>query len=133
MNRTIWRVGLAAALVGLLVLSGIQAGDGKPTDEGKAENFKDKSFDLKEKGEASILLAFTSGQQAKVTVTSTKKSDINLFVYDSGKKLVAKDDSPGADCELSFTAKEDGKLMLVVRNLGPGENRSTLKVSVSGK
>jgi hypothetical protein len=66
-------------------------------------------------------------------VKSVKKSDVNLFIYDAKKKLVAKDDSPGPDCEVSFTPKKDGELTLVVRNLGPGKNRSTLKVKVSKK
>ena len=61
---------------------------------------------------------------------SKEKTDINLFIYDADKKLVAKDDSPGPDCDVSFTPGEAGKLKLVVRNLGPGENRSTLKVKV---
>jgi hypothetical protein len=30
---------------------------------------------------------------------------------------------------VTFTPKEAGKYTLEVRNLGPGENRSTLKVS----
>jgi hypothetical protein len=125
------RVSVLAALCGLVLLCGIRAEDVKPTDEGKAEDFKEKAFDLKEKGAAAILLAFPAGKKAHLTVKSDKKTDINLFVYDADKKLVAKDDSPGPDCDLTFTPKEDGKLMLVVRNLGPGENRSTLKVSLN--
>jgi hypothetical protein len=107
------------------------ADEDKPTDEGKAADFKGKSFDLKEKGEAAIILAFEGGKKVSVTVRSDKKTDINLFIYDAAKKLVEKDDSPGADCDVSFTPKEDGKLTVVVRNLGPGENHSTLKVKVS--
>jgi hypothetical protein len=64
-----------------------------------------------------------------VTVKSEKETDIHLFVYDAAKKVVAKDDSPGPSCELNFTPKTDGKYVLEVRNLGPGDNRSTLKVS----
>jgi hypothetical protein len=131
MNRKMWLAGLATALVGLVMLSASRAGDGKPTDEGKAEDFKGKTFDIKEKGEAAIFLTFPAGKKATLTVRSDKKSDVNLFVYDSAKKLVAKDDSPGPDCDLDFTPKEAGKFLVVVSNLGPGENRSTLKVKVA--
>jgi hypothetical protein len=128
MNGKSWRVLLLAALVALLLLSGSRAQDGKVPDEGMAEKFKGKTFELKEKGKAAIRLAFPAGKKAWVTVKSEKETDINLFVYDADKKLVAKDDSPGPSCELSFTPKEAGKYVLEVRNLGPGANRSTLKV-----
>jgi len=131
MNRKSWRVGLAIALFGLVVLSGTWAEEAKPTDEGKAEEFKGKTFDLKEKGEAAITLTFPGGKMATVTVKSEKKSDVNLFVYDINKKVLVKDDSPGPDCEVSFQPMAAVKLTLVVRNRGPGENRSTLKVKLS--
>jgi hypothetical protein len=131
MNGKSWRVGVLAVLWALVVLCGSRAEDVQPTDEGKAAEFKGKSFDLKDKGQAAILLAFEAGKKVTVTVKSEQNTDINLFIYDAAKKLVAKDDSPGPDCDVSFTPKEDGKLTLVVRNLGPGDNRSTLKVKVS--
>jgi len=111
------------------MLSGARAEE-KATDEGKAEDFKGKTFDLKEKGKASITLAFPAGKKATVTVRSEKKSDVNLYVHDAAKKVVAKDDSPGPDCDLTFTPKEAGKFTLEVVNLGPGGNRSTLKVDL---
>ena len=57
MNWKSWRVTVLASLFGLVVLYGVRAEDAKPTDEGKAAEFKGKSFDLKEKGEAAIILA----------------------------------------------------------------------------
>jgi hypothetical protein len=126
-----WRVCLVAALFGLVVLSGLRAEDAKATDEGKADEYKGKSYDVKEKGSVAITLTFEAGKKVTVTVKSDKKSDVNLFVYDADKKLVAKDDSPGPDCDLSFTPKEGGKYKLVIRNLGPGDNSSHLKVKVS--
>ena len=129
MHGKSWRVVLLAALVALLLLSGTRAQDGKVPDEGQAEKFKGKTFDLKAKGKAAIRLAFPAGKKAWVTVKSEKETDIHLFVYDADKKVVAKDDSPGPSCELNFTPKADGKYVLEVRNLGPGANRSTLKVS----
>lgn len=130
MHGKSWRASVPVALFALAaLLCAAQAQDGKATDEGKAEEFKGKTFDLKEKGKAAITLTFPAGKRVTVTVKSEKKTDVNLFVYDvTAKKLVAKDDSPGPDCEVKFTPKEEGKLTLVLRNLGPGENRSTLKV-----
>jgi hypothetical protein len=119
-----------ASLFALAALAGARAEDAKPTDEGKAEDFKGKAFDIKEKGKAAFTLAFPAGRKATVTVKSEKQTDINLFVYDAGKKEVAKDDSPGPDCEVSFTPKEAGRLTLVVVNKGPGANRSGVKVAL---
>jgi hypothetical protein len=107
----------------------IKVDDVKAIDGGKAENFKGKTFDLKEKGLAGITLVFPADKKASVTVRSDKKTDVHLFVYDSEKKLVAKDDSPGPSCDLTLTPKKAEKYTLVVFNKGPGENRSTLKVA----
>ena len=73
MDGKSWRVSVLVFLFGLVVLYGTRAADDKPTDEGKAEDFKGKSFDLKEKGEAGIILAFTGGKKATVTVKVTKR------------------------------------------------------------
>ena len=112
-----------------MVLCGARAEDAKPTDEGKAEEFKGKTFDLKEKGEAAIILTFTAGKKAKLIVKSEGKPDVNLYVY-AEKKVIAKDESPGPDCLITYTPKKGGKRKLVVRNLGPGATKSTLKVEV---
>jgi hypothetical protein len=116
-----------------MLLCGARAADDKVPNAGKAELFKGKTFDLKEKSKAAITLDFPAGKEASITVRSKKKSDIHLFVYDANKKVVAKDDSPGPSCDLTFTPKAAGKYTLEVRNLGPGENRSTLKVTFSKK
>jgi hypothetical protein len=120
---------LCAAPTGGARADDVKVDDVKATDEGKAEDFKGKAFDLKENGLVGVTLAFPADKKASVTVRSDKKTDVNLFVYDSAKKLVAKDDSPGPSCDLTFTPKEGGKYTLVIQNKGPGENRSTLKVA----
>src|SRR5262245_10743003 len=99
---------ILATLAALALLCGQRAGvaraddpkidDIKASDEGKVEDFKEKKFDLKEKGLAGILLTMPAGKKFAVSVRSEKKTDINLFVYDAAKKLVAKDDSPGPEC-----------------------------------
>jgi len=124
------RVGVLAALFTLVALFGARAEE-KPTDEGKASEFKGKTFELKAKAKAAIILSFQAGKKAKITVKSTGKPDVHLFVYDADKKEVAKDDSAGPDCDLTFTPKEAGKFILEVRNLGPGDTKSTLKVVIA--
>ncbi len=120
-------------LFGLVVLSAAPAQDkdGKPMDLGKAEAFKGKAFDIKEKGEVTFVMTFPAGKKATVTLRSEKKTDVHLFVYDANKKVVAKDDSPGPNCDVDFTPKTDAKLTLVIRNLGPGANRVPVKVEIA--
>jgi hypothetical protein len=129
MTGKAWRVWMVGMLFTLVALVGARAQDGKATDEGKAEDFKGKTFEIKAKDKAAVRLDFPADKKALVTVKSTGKSDVNLFVYNTeAKKLVAKDDSPGPDCEVSFTLKAAAKLTLVIRNAGPDDTKSTLKV-----
>ena len=103
MVRTNWKVSALAALFALAVLCAARAEDVKPTDEGKAEDFKGKTLDMKEKGEAAILLSCPAGN----------------------------DTTPGPKCEVKFTPAKAGKYTLLVRNLGPGANKVTLEVKVA--
>jgi hypothetical protein len=128
------RISLPIAVIALgAILLGVPAQAGKTIDGGKAEEFKGKTFDVKEKDKVAITLSFPAGKEATVTVRGVKKTDIHLFVYDGAKKLVGKDDSPGPDCDLTFTPKEAGPFTLEIRNQGPGENQAALKVVVGKK
>jgi hypothetical protein len=115
----------------LVLLGGTRAEDAKPKDLGKAEKFpaKGKEFNVKAKGECVFTLTFPAGK-AKVTIKSTEKTDINLYVHDAKGKEIAKDDSPGPDCEVTFTLKKGGKLKFVIKNLGAEDNKSTVKVDL---
>ncbi len=115
----------------LTVLCGVRAEDVKPSDEGKAAEFKGKTFDLKEKGEAAILLACPAGKEFTASTKGEKETDVHLFVYSDDKKEVGKDTSPGPKCEVKFTPTKDGKFKFHVRNLGPGANKVTLEVKVA--
>jgi hypothetical protein len=126
-----WGGCVLAVLFGFVALCGAPAQDTKPIDGGKAEEFKGKTFDLMEKGETAFLLTFPAGKKASITLRGEKKTDLHLFVYDSDKKVVAKDDSPGPNCDVEFTPKKDARLTLVIRNLGPGANSVPLKVEVA--
>jgi hypothetical protein len=122
---------VAAAFVALVALaSGVRAEETKPVDAGKAEEFKGKTFNVMEKGKAVIALTFPAGKEATVTVRGEKKTDVHLFVFDAAKKVVAKDDSPGPNCDVKFTPKEAGTYTFEIRNLGPGDNRCAFKVEL---
>jgi hypothetical protein len=129
----VWGLAVVFALV---VPCGARAEDAKESraiDGGKAEAFKGKTFDLKPKEKAAITLTFPAGKTFSVTVRSKKESDIHLFIYDSAKKEVARDDSPGPSCDITFTPKAAGKYTLVIVNKGPGSNSSTLEVEAGKK
>jgi hypothetical protein len=127
MNANRWWGSALAALVALAALAAARADD-KPTDEGKAADFKGKAYDVKAKGKTAIVLDFASSKEATVTIKSEKDTDINLYIYDADKKVVAKDESPGPDCKIAFTPKASGKYTLEIVNLGTVDNKSTLKV-----
>ncbi|HEV3448860.1 MAG TPA: hypothetical protein VG099_29760, partial [Gemmataceae bacterium] len=126
-----WQWSALAVLFTLAMLCGVRADDVKPSDEGKAAEFKGKTFDLKEKGEAAILLTCAAGKEVTVTTKGEKETDVHLFIYAEDKKEVGKDTSPGPKCEVKFTPAKDGKFKLLVRNLGPGANKVTLEVKVA--
>jgi len=126
MRQTYWKMGVLAAFVLVAVLGARTQGQ----DDHKAEDFKGKAFDLKAKtGKGHVTLTFAADKKAKVIVKSDSKTDVNLFVYDADKKQVAKDDSPGADCEIDFTPKKAGKYTLEVVNVGKEDTKSKLEIS----
>jgi hypothetical protein len=131
MKGKIW-LACAFAVMWAVVASGVGTGqDKKPVDEGKGVAFKSKTYEMKEKGEVSILLSFSAGKEVTVTTDGEKQSDVHLFIYGEDKKEVGKDTSPGPKCEVKFNPKADGKFNLLVRNVGPGANKVTLEVKVA--
>ena len=127
----IWQLCALAALLPLAVLSAGQTGEVKPSDEGKAAEFKGKTFDLSAKWEVAILLSCAAGKEVTATTKGEKQTDVHLFIYAEDKKEVGKDTSPGPKCEVKFTPAKDGKFKLLVRNLGPGANKVTLEVKTA--
>jgi hypothetical protein len=125
------RVIALAALFTIAGLCGVRADDVKPSDEGKAADFAGKTFDLKEKGEAAILLFCTAGKEVTATTKGERETDVHLFIYADDRKEVGKDTSPGPKCEVKFTPAKDGKFKFLVRNLGSGANKVTLDANVA--
>ncbi|MFO0965763.1 MAG: hypothetical protein U0793_09300 [Gemmataceae bacterium] len=109
----------------------LEAYDVAPADAGKVEDFKGKTFDLKEKEEAAFLLVCPAGKEITATTKGTKETDVHLFVYGADKKELGKDVTPGPKCEVKFTLAKAGKCKLLVQNLGPGANKVTLEVKVA--
>jgi hypothetical protein len=123
-----WKVSALAVLVGLIVCVGTQAQEKKPGKVYKAEDFTSKDYKVKEKGKATLVVAFPAGKSFHLSVRCKEKSDVNLFILDADKKEVKKDDSPGPDCDIDFKPEKAGNYTIEIRNLGPGNNVCTLKI-----
>jgi hypothetical protein len=133
MEKKIWRAHTVVVLFTLALLCSARAADEEPKDEGKAEAFKSKTYKLKEKEKVQLILEFPEGRTAILQVRSALKTDVNLFVYDQERQVVAKDDSPGPSCDIKFKPKKAGKYTLEIVNLGKGPNKSKLTVVVKKK
>ena len=131
MLRKTFGVGTALALITLASVCLVRADEAKPSDEGKAIEFKGKTFEMADKSEVAILLACPAGKEFTATTKGEKETDVHLFIYDEEKKEVGKDTSPGPKCEVKFTPSKDGQFKFVVRNRGPGANQVTLEVKVA--
>ena len=120
----------AAAMFALMTLSTVGADDVKPLDGGKGSAFKSKSFQMKEKGEISVVLSFEAGKEVTVTTNGDKETNIHLSV--KGTYFEAKDTSPGPKCLVKFTpVEDDGKFTFTVKNTSPMANKVTLEVKVA--
>jgi hypothetical protein len=120
----------AATVFALAVLLPVRGDDVKPSDEGKAAEFKGKTIEMKAKDEAAILLSVEAGKEYEATTKGDKDTDVNLFVYDQDGKEVGKDTSPGPKCSVKFTPKKEGKFKLLLTNTG-GANKVTLEVKAA--
>jgi hypothetical protein len=69
-----------------------------------------------------------SGEHVQVILTGLKKGDVDLYVYDPQGTLVAKDVTIGPDGFVVFKTEKSGKYKIEVRNLGTGDNTSTILV-----
>ncbi|HEV3298077.1 MAG TPA: hypothetical protein VG055_00455 [Planctomycetaceae bacterium] len=103
----------------------------KPSEAGKGSAFKNRVFEIKEKGEVAVLLSFAAGRPVTVTTNGEKQTDAHLFIQDREHNDVGKDTSPGPKCEVKFTPTREGRFKLLVKNEGPGPNTVTLEVKAA--
>jgi hypothetical protein len=85
-------VACVAGIACVIVASGAAlAREDKPIDGGKGSAFGSKTYTMKDKGEVAVILSFAADKEVTVTTNGDKETDVNLFVYDGGKKEVGKD------------------------------------------
>jgi hypothetical protein len=121
-----------AALVCAIVASGAAvARENKPSEAAKRSAFKNRVFEIKEKGEVAVLMPFAAAKPVTVRTNGEKQTDVHLFVQDGDNKEVGKDTSPGPKCEVKFTPTKEGTFKLLVKNEGPGANTVTLQVKTA--
>ena len=122
----------AVALACAMVASGAAVALGDKTSEaGNGSAFKNRVFEIKEKGEVAVLLPFVAGSPVTVTANGERETDVHLFIQDGDNMEVGKDSSPGPKCKVTFTPTKEGMFKLLVKNEGPGPNTVTLKVKAA--
>jgi hypothetical protein len=120
-------VAAAAAVFALATLCPAQ----EPTNLGNGQEFKSKTIEMKDKGEAAFLLSFAAGKEFEATTDGPKNTDVHLYVYDSTGKEVGKDDSPGPQCSVKITPAKAETYKFVITNAG-GDNTVTFAVKIAG-
>ena len=63
-------------------------------------------------------ITFEAGQPALIRVLGDGRSDLDLFVYDQGGHLIAKDDDYTDDCRVGWIPAWTGPFRVVVKNNG---------------
>jgi hypothetical protein len=114
----------------MVASGGAVALEDAPSEAGNGSVFKNRVFEIKEKGEVVVLLSFAAGRPVTVTTNGEKQTDVHLFIQD-GDKEIGKDTSPGPKCEVKFTPTKEGTFKLLVKNEGPGPNKVTLEVKAA--
>ena len=121
----------AVALACAMVASGAAVALGDKTSEaGNGSAFKNRVFEIKEKGEVAVLLPFVAGSPVTVTANGERETDVHLFIHDEDKKEIGKDTSLGPKCEVKFTPAKDGKYKFVIKN-AKGDNTVDFQVKVA--
>lgn len=100
-------------------------------DWGKTADIK--PFDLAEMANKSFDVKLSQGKQAAVWVSSEKATDVDVFVFAPDGTEIAKDEHISKDAFVSFVPKASGSYRIEVRNLGPGDNRCSVKHTVAEK
>jgi hypothetical protein len=104
-----------------------------PSEAGKGSAFKNRVFEIKEKGEVAVVVPFAAASPVTITTNGEKQTDVQLFVQDGDNSEVGKDTSPGPKCEVKFIPTKAGTFKLLVKNEGPGPNTVTLQVKTADR
>jgi hypothetical protein len=128
MKVKIWMLPAVALACAMVASGAAVALEDKTGEAGKASAFKNRVFEIKEKGEVAVLLPFAAGGPVTVTTNGERETDVHLFIQDGDNLEVGKDTSPGPTCEVKFTPTKEGTFKLLVKNEGPGPNTVTLEV-----
>ncbi len=100
------------------------------THNGKEAAFRERElpeFPLKEGETKSFKVNFPAGKLAAVWVTSAKKTDVDVIVYDKDDKVLAADVRISKDCFVSWLVERPEECRVEVVNRGPGANTCVLK------
>jgi hypothetical protein len=133
MSLAVWRWWcLVGAFAGLLACRA-GAGDkgkgavppGEAADRAKPQTF---TVPLKAAEKKEIPLRLLAGRRVQLRVLSEEDSNVDLYVFGPRQKLVASDTRVSKDCEARFTPEATETYRIVLLNLGPKPNRSTLTV-----
>jgi len=133
MKFKIWVAPIVALACAIAAAGAAVTLEDKPSEAGKASAFKNRVFEIKERGEVAVLLPFAAGKPVTVTTNGEKQTDVHLFVQDGDNTEVGKDTSPGPKCEVKFTPTKEGTFKLLVKNEGPGPNTVTLQVKTADR
>jgi hypothetical protein len=128
-----WVAPVVALACALVASRAAVALEDKPIEAGKGSAFKNRVFEIKDKGEVAVLLSFAAGGPVTVTTNGEKQTDVHLFIQDGENTEVGKDISPGPKCEVKFTPTKEGAFKLLVKNEGPGSNSVTLEVKAADR
>jgi hypothetical protein len=86
-----------------------------------------RTFDISGNATLEFRVSFPAVGKAEVWVSSSRNTDVDLYVFDANNQLVAHDISTSKDCYVSFTPVRGQLYRLRVKNLGRGSNTCTLK------
>ncbi|MFO0867162.1 MAG: hypothetical protein U0744_21410 [Gemmataceae bacterium] len=86
-----------------------------------------KPMDIEENKQKDIDCKWEAGQLAYIWVGADKASDVDVHVFGTDDKEIAKDEQFCKDSTVTFRVPKTGNYRIEVRNLGPGPNRCVMK------
>jgi len=68
-------------------------------------------------------LSYEKNDEACICISGYEKTVLNLYVYDEYGSLIAKDESPNCECEVSWVSQEQGEFKIELKNQGKVKSR----------